>query len=83
MSAAAERRFDPANDTHYAISEMAELRLRLVAEASETIALVLAGFDRERAEVSEDAFAPVFHMLSFAIEGALADRAFVCPGKKR
>lgn len=70
---------DPANDTHYAISEQDELRLRLVASAAEMIGQLMEQLDPERADYDDAGIGAIFHTLSFAIEGALAGRAVVIP----
>ena len=82
MSAAAHR-FDPANDTHYAISEDAQMRLRQIADATEYLGLMHGWMDPAAADPQEWGAAALFHTLSFAIQGALIDSAFVAPGRRK
>lgn len=79
MSAAEARRFDPANDTHYAISEEAEYRLRQIADGAEAVGMLLEGLDTDRVEIRQGAIGNIFHVFGFAIAGAIQDRAVVFP----
>lgn len=81
MSAVARRRFDPANDVHYAISQEDEYHLRRIAEAADTVGMLFAA-DNNEADLSGDAISAVFQTFAFAIKGVLGSAAEIVPGKR-
>lgn len=78
-AAGALRGFDPANDTHYAISEDQEMKLRHIAHAASTIGLLMETVDSGCADTTEEDMAPVLYTLGYAISGALEQRVLVFP----
>lgn len=59
--AATARHFNPANDTHYALSESAQLELKMLFDAMEAIWQVMDTPPGELgAEIQPDHIAPIF-----------------------
>lgn len=81
MSAAAERRFDPANDRFYAISEDDELRLKTVASAAEGLG-VLYHQELPDGGIADEYVGALFLTLSYAISGAMERSRFVAPTRQ-
>lgn len=72
--------FDPANDTHFGVSEADEYRLRQVARAIETVGDLFEGLDlAAREEITGTAVAGVLRAFSYGVTGALDAGAFVFP----
>lgn len=83
QAATAPTRFDPANDTHFGVSEWDEFKLRQAALAMETVGDMLDGIDFEdRVEISSGAIAAVFRSFSYGISGLLDSGAFVFPRRR-
>ena len=75
----AAHKFDPANDTHYAISQSAELRLKTVHEGLQAAAMLARIQDPDLGEVHDGGMGALFDSFALALEAALGETAIVFP----
>lgn len=80
MRSGVHREFDPANDTHYAISEEAELRLKVVSDGAQGMAQAMRQLDPEHGGLADEVIAAMLDTVAFAIDGAISDRWVIYPG---
>ncbi|WP_299307845.1 hypothetical protein [uncultured Croceicoccus sp.] len=80
MSAAADRRFDPANDVHFGISEEAHYRAVQAGEGLRTVAFMIERIDLDELPAP---LAPLLHTLADAMGHALNDGDVVFPKRAK
>ncbi len=72
-------RFDPAEETHYAISEYAEMHLAMLLRSMGTVAQLLRQQDQDGGGVKDEELADLLDTLAMAGRGAMGGSALVFP----
>lgn len=78
------RLFDPAKNTHHALSEEAKLELRDLFAAIEALGLIMdTPPDQDAAEITPSTVAPIFASLARHGQRVMAEMQVQFPGKRK